>query len=211
MQKLLLFAEKVLDKKINNSTTNGVLESLAYLYHLSDNWKDNIFAFAKNIIESFNLSDDFTEVSGALLKFCDIVPDLVLSKLENEFSAKPKKIASFYTDYNYDLFYILEKLIQISKTSERAIILAANLYFQNDKFGSLLTNIFCPWFNFLPLSTRYKKGEMANELICVNESFWEIIEKHLPARTGSVFGGWSEPLFCEEQIEIRLNLANIGK
>ena len=182
--------------------SDGIYKSLTYVFYYRDqSTKKYIHDKFASLLEHVDTIDEYKRQYGLFDKFVDIVPDVIIDLFEKLIKKDAEAFSDELKIYHYDLGWTLQKLIQNSLYTERALYLTANIYKYNERIKPTLLEAFCAWYNMLPNDCKNKKVKIAESIISSNDKFWNIIYDNLPAANMSIVNSWAEPGFIDERIE----------
>lgn len=192
---------------------NGMIRTLimrAY-YRGHEQEQHQIDSIIKKVFDTITSKERWGYVSQYFTDLCEASPSAIIERLEEEVN-NPTGMKEVFSDNQGDLitgrnYYInilwaLEYLLQQKKYAGRAVRLLFELdsysieYKINNSPRTVLSVVFCAWFNASSLSVAQKK-EIARWAIQNYNNAWYIIANELPSITSSSCMPLSTPKFRE--------------
>lgn len=187
----------------------GMLRSLimkAY-YKKDNNCQVQLDALVNKILEYIQTSKQWRYISKFFVDLCEVSPNSVLNKLEEE-QINPTGLMELFENQSSDFLFgendyieilwgVEEFLVQreYASSAYEWLLYLDNLSFEyksnslKDIFGKLL----CTWHNFSAFSKSEDKIEIAEKALAKDRNAWEHIFGALPKGHRSILGGLHVP------------------
>ena len=189
----------------------GMLRSLimkAY-YKKDNNCQVQLDSLVSKILEYIQTSEQWHYISNFFVDLCEVSPNSVLNKLEEE-QINPTGLMELFENQSSDFLFGRNDYIEILWGVEEFLVqreyasraYAWLLYLDNlsfeyksnspkDIFGKLL----CTWHNFSAFSKSNDKIEIAAKALAKDKNAWDHIFGALPTGHASIFGDLHAPKY----------------
>ncbi len=183
---------------------NGMIRTLIMctIYKTDIIHQRDIDRIVKQILKNCNSSTYWRYISKYLPDLSEASPKSVIEKIEDEFKNPQGMIDLFvHLDREYiDIIRTLEKLSCYQDYVFKAINCLWKLNELNVKYnisnnpGSSLNQIFCSWYNMVPLSVKEKK-ELVKQALKKYKSAWDIVFNSTTLKGGSLVIFLTKPYY----------------
>lgn len=196
---------------------SGMVHSLMIkAYYLNDepDFQKEIDKFVLCIMTSVDDENKWRFLSYYITDLIELSPDIVLDRLETEFSNSTGMQSLFDNQKDNFMwknhFYInilrsLEQLLLQRKYATRAFEILININsfgykYQGNRPDQIIRMVLCPWANFSAIKKTSEKKKIAEKLFLYDAcNAWDIVYSVLPENQQSVFGELTKPKYrdCE--------------
>ncbi len=204
---------KIKGEKLFWSATirKGMIRTLIMkaFYKKDEECQNALNILVEKILSYIDSTEKWKYISNFFVDLCEISPNAVLKRLENEFISSTGLLQLFEkqsedilfgrNEYTSILFGVDEFLVQSEYVMRglQWILKLNNLSYtyKSNAPKDTLDKVFCTWCNFSALQSVEEKKNAAEMAISIDRNAWDYLYDALPGQKDSMFGEISSPKY----------------